>query len=128
MDHRLTQYLRNAAYRRYELGVSDCIVFAADWVLVRCGIDPLAPYRGYRGTAEANALLAGGLPRVVGRAARSVGLRLTRSPKPGDIGVVALGNLAVCAIRTERGWALRLDDGLASLPAERVRVIAAWSV
>ena len=97
---------------------------------LRRGVDPIAYCRGYRGKAEAEALLAGwgGLPRVMGRAARRAGLPLTRNPQAGDVAALVLGGLIVGGIRTERGWVVRLDDGLASLPPARVRVLAAWSV
>jgi hypothetical protein len=79
---------------------------------------------------SANAKLAGwgGLARAVGRHARAAGLRLTRSPQPGDIGVLAASGFAFCALRTPRGWAARLDGGLARFPDDSVRVIAAWRV
>ena len=124
----LAEYLRAEAARAFELGPADCVTFASDWVAVRRGVDPIAHCRGYRGEAAANALLAGGLPRLAGRALRRAGLRLTRAPQPGDVGLVVLGNLATCAIRTPRGWAVRMVDGLASLPPNSLRVIAAWSV
>jgi len=127
----LTAYLRAAAGRRFELGTADCVTLAADWLRLRRGIDPIADCRGY---ADANACLRehggrGGLLRAAGRALRRAGLRMTRDPQPGDVAVVKLGsNLATCAIRTERGYVLRLDDGLASVPPERLRLLAAWRV
>lgn len=128
----LADYLRAEAGRRFELGTADCVTLAADWLRLRRGIDPLADCRGYAG--DANACLVdkggrGGLLRAAGRALRQAGLPMTRNPQPGDVAVVKLGdNLATCAIRSARGWVLRLDDGLASVPPERVRVLAAWSV
>jgi hypothetical protein len=126
----LPEFLHAEAARRFQLGEADCLTLVADWVLLRTGADPIAHCRGYRAKAEADALLAGwgGLPRVMGRAARRAGLALTRNPLPGDIAAVALGSVALGAIRTSRGWIMRLDDGLASVPRERVRVLAAWSV
>ena len=128
----LAGYLRAEAGRRFALGDADCVTFAADYVLARRGLDPIADCRGYAG--DANACLRehggrGGLLRAAGRALRRLGLPMTREPQPGDVAVVALdGNLAICAIRTARGWVMRLDDGLASVPAERVRLLAAWRV
>lgn len=126
----LARYLRGEAGRRFALGEADCATFIAGWVQARCGVDPMAHCRGYRGEAEAGVLLTGwgGLVRAVGRGLRQTGIPMTRNPQPGDVAVVAVGNIAACAIRTRRGWALRLDDGLALLPPERVRVIAAWRV
>lgn len=123
----LAPYLRAEAGRRYALGGADCGTFVAGWVRARRGVD----CQPWQTASEAEALLAcwGGLLRAAGHAARRSGFRLTREPQPGDVGVVALqGNIAVCAIRTTRGWVMRLDDGLALVPPEQVRVLAAWSV
>ena len=128
----LPEYLKNEAGRGFELGAADCVTLAADWVRLRRGVDPIADCRGYAG--DANACLIdkggrGGLIRAAGQALRCLGLPMTRDPQPGDVAVVKLGaNLAICAIRTPRGWVMRLDDGLASVPAERVRLLAAWRV
>lgn len=126
----LSAYLRAEAERRFELGTADCCCFVADWVRLCRGIDPIAHCRGYRGRAEADALLRGwgGLTRIVGRAAARIGLKLTRQPAPGDVAVVALAGVATCAIRSAHGWILRMDDGMAMLPPDRVRVLAAWRV
>lgn len=126
----LADYLRAEAGRRFERGVADCITFGADWVRLRLGFDAMAAWRGYRSDAEANELMAGwgGIVRVVGRGMRQAGVPLTRDPQPGDVGMIGVAGLALGAIKTERGWVTRLDDGLASLPPERVRVLAAWKV
>lgn len=125
----ITAYLRAEAARPFALGTADCVTLAADWIRARTGTDPIADCRCYAGDANACLAERGGLLRAAGRALRHAGLPMTRNPQPGDVAIVKLGsNLAVCAIRSERGWVLRLDDGLASLPPERVRVLAAWSV
>ena len=126
----LADYLRRQAALPYTLGQSDCCCLVADWLIECRGIDPMADCPRYFCTAEANDLLCGmgGLPRAVGRSMRQFGIRMTRAPLPGDVAVVAIRDMATCAIRTERRWAVRLFDGLALLPPERVRVIAAWRV
>jgi len=125
----IAAYLGAEAGRRFELGSADCVTLAADWVRLRRGVDPIADCRGYAGDASACLREHGGLMRAAGRALRRLGLPMTRDPQPGDVAVVALrGNVATCAIRTPRGWIMRLDDGLASVPAERVRLLAAWRV
>lgn len=131
----LERYLRATASRPFGFGTSDCVLFIADWIVARRGVDLMAGYRGrYDSLLAAEALVRaegghGGLPRAVGRALRRAELPRTRNPQPGDVGMVVLGGgLATCAIATRRGWALRMDDGLASLPPSKLRVVAAWSV
>lgn len=130
MEVDLTAYLRAEAARPFQRGSADCITFGADWLKSRLGFDPMADWRGYRTDAEANERMAGwgGLIRVVGRGMRRAGIPLTGDPQPGDVGMIAVAGLALGAIKTGRGWVTRLDDGLASLPPERVRVLAAWKV
>jgi hypothetical protein len=122
----LADFLRAAATRGFALGEVDCSTMVADWVHACRGADPL-PDRG-EAAARVHLDCWGGLVRAVGRHARAAGLRLTRAPRPGDIGVLAAGGYAFCALRTRRGWAARLDGGLARFPDDSVRVIAAWRV
>lgn len=127
----LTAYLRAQAARPFAWGEADCVTFIADWVLARAGIDPAAAVRGrYASESEGARYHAGfgGLARPVGRALRLAGLAMTREPGPGDVAVVAFGGRLACAIRTGRGFALRMDDGLAMVPAGMARVVAAWIV
>lgn len=126
----LARYLRAEAGRRFELGRADCATLVADWVRECRGVDPIGPQRGYSLDEEARAIVAGrgGLVRAVGRAMRREGIRLTSNPRPGDVAVLSTGTVVVCAVRTERGWVMRLADGLARFPLERVRVLAAWAV
>lgn len=127
----LADYLRRQAALPFVIGQSDCCLFIADWIIEQHGIDPMAYCRGgYTDERGAQELLAGygGLPRAVGRALRRSGVPLTGDPQPGDVAVVRIADAAACAIRTDRRWALRLDESMALLPLDRVRVIAAWSV
>ncbi|HYJ44078.1 MAG TPA: hypothetical protein VEW06_06440 [Xanthobacteraceae bacterium] len=100
--------------------------------MLRRGVDPIAQWRGYSTDAEAAALVRaqGSMVRLAGLAMRRTGFRLTRDPRPGDVAVVApmSGTHQTCAIRTERGWVMRLDDGIAMIPAGQMRVLAAWRV
>lgn len=125
----LAEYLRQEAARPYRLGEADCLTLVAGWIALARGVDPAAFCRGYD-EAEAARLVAlwGPLPRAMGRVLRAAGLRLTRDPVPGDVAAIGLDGLAHCAIRTRRGWLTKLEDGLASLPDARVRVVAAWRV
>lgn len=120
----LAAYLRTEAARPFALGSADCATLAADWVQLRHGADPLTDFRG----SYADGFDWSRLTRVAGRTLRRMGLRLTRDPGPGDVGVIALGEAAAVAIRTGRGWVVRDNSGLLGVQAEDVRVIAAWRV
>ena len=131
MTRDLAAYLAFEASRRYALGSADCITLVAGWVMRCRGVDPMAAQRGYADAAEAAALVSGwgGIARIMGRSLRASGLRMTRDPQPADVALVVLRDgRAVGAIRSQRGWAMRLDSGLATLPPAAVRVIAAWSL
>jgi hypothetical protein len=128
----LADYLRRQAALPFALGKTDCVTLIADWVQERRGVDPIAHCRGgYSDWTEADALRSGwgGLVRVAGKAARQVGMRMTREPRTGDVAVVSVGNVIACAIRGHHRWAMRFEgSGLVFLSADRVRVIAAWSL
>jgi hypothetical protein len=124
----LAEYLARAARLPFRWGQTDCATFIADWVLVVTGRDGMASLRGRYGCPDVAGRLHGplGLTGTVRRCARLAGLVRTSSPRPGDIAVVRHGREIGCAIRTSRGWALRIDRGLVVVPA--ARVIAAWTV
>lgn len=107
------------------------MTLVAGWVELRRGVDPMAALSGYGNETEAMALVSrwGGLARTMGRTLRAAGLSLTRTPHPGDVALVTLRDgHATGAIRTNRGWAMRLDSGMAMLPPDAVRIVAAWRV
>lgn len=129
----LADYLRAEAGRRFALGRADCLTLAADWIRLRRAVDPLGRFRGrYRDMTEACALVMamGGLAAAVATALSEAGLRPTYVPRPGDVAVVQLGaeRAEVCAICTERGWMVRVNERLARLPPEHARPVAAWRV
>lgn len=125
----LASYLRGTARRPFRVGVHDCALFIADWLWLVTGTDPAAALRGrYRTPEEAAALHTWcGLPGTVSRCVRGLGMRLTRTPAIGDVGVVVAGDRLVGAIRTAKGWAMHADYGVLHLSAS-TRVVAAWSL
>lgn len=125
---RLTAYLVRCSRHPFVWGRNDCATFIADWVREATGCDGMADLRGCYTTQDGAERLHGplGLVGTVRRCARRVGLLRTLGAHPGDIAVVRHGREIGCAIRTARGWALRIDRGLVVVPS--ARVIAAWAV
>jgi hypothetical protein len=123
----LALYLRAEAARPFSWGSADCAAFVAGWVGLRRGID----YPQYEGEAAARALTGspGGILRLAARAMRQAGFRVARDePQPGDVGIVRVGAVTACAIKTGRGWVMRGHAGLTMLPSDNLRVIARWRV
>lgn len=110
-----------------------CLIWPADWVRMRRGVDPAARHRGRCKTVLGVKRLLkreGGLLAVASAGAACAGLRPTTDPKAGDVGIVqALTEWGVhpCgAIRTASRWALlSANRGLISGP---FHVLAAWEV
>lgn len=126
----LGDYLVAASRRPWRWGETDCILFVCDWIAMRRGVDPAAPWRGtYADADECGALLAreGGLTGLVRRAFRAAGLEETPTPRTGDVGLVRARGLVrpVGAIRIADAWAARTDTGLLVWPAED---LLAWRV
>lgn len=42
----LARHIEEYAAKAFEYGVSDCVHFVADWCVLLCGVDPIAPARG----------------------------------------------------------------------------------
>ena len=127
----LSNFLRADASRPFAWGTRDCGLRLADWVLARRGIDPAADVRGTYSNAEELAAIMGwgGLPRFVDRLAHRAGLERTSRPERGDIAVISLrGQSPQGAIRTDAGWSILADGGVARVSDAAVRVVGAWSV
>lgn len=124
----LTGYLQDQAGKPFAWGRSDCVTFIADWIEVRTGTDAAANVRGRYDAATAERALTcfGGLARVVGRAMRRSGFRMTREPKAGDVAVVLFADVLACAIWTGRRWVYRSERGL--ILSTHGRLVAAWSL
>ena len=81
--------------------------------------------------ATLDALLPfGGLPRLFDRLFLAAGLVRTIAPVVGDVAMITFfGVPPIGAIRTGRGFAmLAQGQGVCSIPADRVRTVAAWKV
>ncbi len=115
-------------------GGDDCLMFCASWVAHVTGTDPVAEFRGTYSTAEeAAALIAshGGIIALVDTVAARSGIKRTRDPRNGDIGIIRApssldGEMAeIGAIRFGPLWACLGPAGVVGKPAEW---IAAWEV
>ncbi|MBZ9719093.1 hypothetical protein LB519_14690 [Mesorhizobium sp. AD1-1] len=85
----LEQYIRLP--HRWQWGLCDCTLFAADWVVATTCKDPGAELRGtYFDAIGARAVLhaAGGVERLVGAKLGLLGFQRVQEPDDGDIGIV----------------------------------------
>lgn len=127
----LAAYLRRVLQTPFALGRHDCGTYLADWVLTARGIDPAARVRGsYANEAELAAVMGRrGLPGFVAGLAKEAGLKRTRKPGPGAIGVVCTDHGApVCAIFTGRRWVARDHHRIVAVRPCSVRVLCAFEV
>lgn len=133
LDAHLERTMTDAAF----WGVSDCVLWPADWVVASGWADPAEAHRGRYRTALGAARLvvrAGGLESMWRTEAARIGLRETNRPIAGDVGLAlretrgagpALSGLvgAICLGGGE--WACRTGGGLRS---GRWPVVRAWRV
>jgi hypothetical protein len=121
-----------AAHRAsgFAWGVHDCATFAADWVRLLHGFDPLAPWRGaYADEAGFLALLGpNGLGGLMATAAQAHGLP-EGSPahaRRGDVALVRLGNEECAGIVDALDVAVPTLAGIRMAP--RRAIARVWSV
>ena len=120
----LSRFLRAQARRPFGWG-DDCLMFGADWVLDRRGVDPAARWRGvYDDEAGAAAILTagGGFEAMMRAALADLGILPTgANAVRGDIGLIRVmspaGEADVCGICTGGRWAARSARGLGIGPA-----------
>lgn len=125
----LGEYLKSEASRRWQDGVVDCTMFAADWAATWGLGDPAAKWRGlYSTDEEARCLIAraGGLLNLFQQGLASIGIDGVNDPIEGDVGVIRAVGMDrreehIGAIWTGRRWAFRVEDGLAFASAEFLR-------
>lgn len=111
--------------RPYEKGVTDCGATVDRWIVRIAGFSALAAAgRQLRNKEDAEALLAerGGLAVVVNRIMRAAGFRKTKTPQPGDVGLIisaAAGGHICPAIHAGKFWFSRYEDGAISVPTDK---------
>ncbi len=128
----LAQFLSRAAATPFAFGKFDCLLFPADRVRDRYGVDPAAKWRGSYDSAlgcERILLREGGVIAIMETALTPMGIASTANPQPGDVGAVAVatkqGTRFCGAVKTGCGWAVLGVHGLLVMrPAHAV----AWSI
>lgn len=123
----LGAFLDEAARTPFAWGVHDCLLFTADWIRVRTGIDPAAPWRGtYASEDEAQAILTryGGLAAFA--AARAIEADLVpATPHLGAVGLVRSGTVTTGALFDGLRWVTPSARGLF---ARRAAPVAVWGL
>lgn len=111
---------------RSELSVSypgPCCRMVARWIEHRRGFPPLTVFgRDFETEADVSAWLTepGGIVRAVSRVMRACGIRRTKSPVYGDIGIaVELTGRPVMAICGRSMWFSRDENGLIGISHKR---------
>jgi hypothetical protein len=128
---RLAAFIEQRRAIPFAWGTQDCMMFAADAVLMLCGVDVMAQYRGaYATEAEGDALLDrdGGMETILATAAQAAGLA-ERAPKlaqRGDLVLVEHGNLLMAGIVTGTAVAVTGADGVAFVSTRKIT--RAWAV
>ncbi|HEY1630792.1 MAG TPA: hypothetical protein VGF56_05720 [Rhizomicrobium sp.] len=128
----LAQFLSRAAAKPFAFGSFDCLLFPADCVRDRLGVDPAAEWRGtYDSALGCERILRreGGVVAIMHKALAPLGVMRTQAPKPGDVGAVLVatkgGNRVVGGVKTAHGWAMLGARGLLVLATD---FTAAWGL
>lgn len=123
----LGEYIKDATGRRFEWGVHDCCTFAARWIEIQTGRDPMATFPPYSSEAEAGWFVqnAGGLAALWER--QLAGIASQCGPCVGSIGIVRTPDgHELGGIRSEERWVFLTDAGIKAMTVPPERVIAAW--
>lgn len=90
----LTRFLNRAAETPFAWGSFDCLLWLADLIAERCGIDPAADLRGTYSTMLAAARVvkdAGGMTKLVEGCVAPLGIKRAKIAARGDIAIVRIG-------------------------------------
>ncbi|NBC37369.1 hypothetical protein GTZ99_12490 [Novosphingobium sp. FSY-8] len=123
----LGSYLAQAAMRHHQVGIWDCCIFPADWVVANGYPDPMADWRGTY-ASEAAADTRGGIEEAFLTGMERAGLSLAAEPLSGDVGLIEVAGQHAGAIWTGRRWAFVAPRGLAVASVAPEYVIGIWRV
>jgi hypothetical protein len=128
----LPPFLQQAGARPFEWGSWDCLMWLAEWVKARRGVDPGADHRHHYSSAlEAARIVAkaGGMVAHVDECVLPLGLKRTDDPKAGDIVVVDSPHGKMGALVIGPGSvACAMQQGLLYVRTADWPILAAWSV
>lgn len=137
LNSRLPEFLNMAAAKPFSWGEFDCGLWLGDWVAAATGVpNPGDPMRGrYRSEKQLAAMCgSAAAARMVRELLRRAGLKRTKDPLLGDVGVIEIPlprQIVVGAIRGSAGWIV-LDSargmGLQRIPDEVCRPVMAYRV
>ena len=121
------QFFTEARSEPFEWERHSCAHLADRWLRLKTGKSFIEAYGADCSTeALAEDLMAQtALPIMVSRAMRMLGFARTDEPRPGDIGVIALGPEVLCSVKG-RLWLFRSARGFGAVAEPRV--LAAWRV
>lgn len=131
-DGPLPPFLAAAAERPFSWGDFDCLMWLAEWVKARRGVDPGAWHRfTYSNAFEAVKLVAkaGGMVAHVESCVAPLGLKRIDHPKAGDIAVVNSSSGHMGALMLGKASAACLmERGLLYVRTTDWPVLASWRV
>lgn len=132
----LSAFLREASGRRWEWGVTDCLMVPSDWIALVRGADPAAPWRGSYSTEQGCTRLLlrrGGMIAHCDDALSRIGVRRAGVGRPGDFALVRA--LCVTGIQTvgaimvsDREVAIMTQDRGIVMTSVGVEPVATWGV
>jgi hypothetical protein len=127
----LTEFLRSAAQRGFSWGEHDCLLWLADWIEDRRGVDAAGLLRGsYRTALEAQRLVKreGGLVALIDQRMAPLGIARTDQPQRGDIAIVDGPENRMGALILDGASARLFEGGIVVTPLPITPVVAAWRV
>ncbi len=128
----LPEFWLSLEKKRFGWGVHDCLLFAADALVVQGRPDAAAPYRGtYASAAEADDVIsqAGGFIDLFEAACDAVGVGHVDEWTPGAVAVVSPINnasMTVGAMWSGRDWWFTSMRGIGAVTPDRMKVISTW--
>ncbi len=132
-ERALAAFISALATRPMVWGQSDCVMTAANWIISQGYPDPAALYRGrYRTRLGCERILnkAGGALAIMQSGADRIGLQITDSPEPGDVGciLVVAPSLRVVEAGALFDGRLWVTMGRAGILAASVDPLRVWRV
>lgn len=130
---KLYLYINDAATKPFEWGITDCMMFAADWVEVATGINPAIDLKytySSRGECQRFTRFFSDPVGVVSGIMRD--FETVNEPKSGDVAVVEVnsedGKMVIGAIWAKTCWVFKSEEGVITLNKKFCRPLKIWRV